>query len=271
MIGKKLESQMDILFFLKERTKFIRFYYECAEKPFGDTIWKIEAGEAPSDQPLDHEYVDGEPPFMEEWSNANLALNILGCSCVSMLSASLQLYFKTWETELGIQWQPKEREKAFKTGFIQGCKECFGDVLKLSWSDCPANFELLEQVVLARNRDQHPERITSMSVAHTKSDWEKRANLHFLNDFGRAIAADPEMAAITWLIPEVHVSRKALFVAIAQVEALAEWLEPRMIAARYPRRLFEPRNSAPHLVNFLYFNRCGITESTPSRRFLSSS
>lgn len=226
---------MDILFFLKERTKFIRFYYDTAEKPFGDTIAKIEAGEAPFDEPSESKDIDGEPPFMEEWSEANLALNILGRTCVSMLSSTLQLYFKTWETELRIQWEPEERKKAFKTGFVQGYKVCFGDVLKLSWADCPADFELLEQVVLARNRDQHPDRITSMGVKHSKSDWEKRAHLHFLNEPAKIMATDPEMAAIAWLIPEVHVSREALFAAIAQVEALAEWLEPQMIAARYSR------------------------------------
>ncbi len=225
---------MDVLFFLKERTKFIRFYYDAAEKPFRGTIDKIESGEPPFDEPPACEGIDGEPSFMTEWSDANEALNILGRSCVSMLSASLQLYFKTWEIELGIQWKPKERNQAFKPGFIHGYKMCFGDALRLSWADCPADFELLEQVVLARNCDQHPKRISSMRVQHLKIEWKKGARLHFLDDLGRAIAADPEMAAIDWLIPDVHVSQEVLFAAIEQVEALCEWLEPRMLAAKYP-------------------------------------
>ena len=56
---------MDVLFFLRERTKFIRYFYETAAEPFRETIRKIEADEAPFDNPPYSE--DGEPPFLEEW------------------------------------------------------------------------------------------------------------------------------------------------------------------------------------------------------------
>ena len=38
---------MSVLYFLKERTRLIRQYYEQAAKPFSETIRKIEAEEAP--------------------------------------------------------------------------------------------------------------------------------------------------------------------------------------------------------------------------------
>ena len=38
---------MDVLYFLKERTQFIRKYYETASEPFREIMRKIEAGEAP--------------------------------------------------------------------------------------------------------------------------------------------------------------------------------------------------------------------------------
>ena len=38
---------MNVLYFLKERTRLIRQYYEQAAKPFSETIRKIEAEEAP--------------------------------------------------------------------------------------------------------------------------------------------------------------------------------------------------------------------------------
>ena len=60
---------MDVLFFLKERTKFIRYFYETAGEPFRETIRKIEADEAPFDDPPYSE--DGEPPFLEEWTEAD--------------------------------------------------------------------------------------------------------------------------------------------------------------------------------------------------------
>ena len=40
---------MDILFFLKERTRFIRYFYETAGEPFHETTRKIEASEPPFD------------------------------------------------------------------------------------------------------------------------------------------------------------------------------------------------------------------------------
>jgi len=35
---------MDVLYFLKERTEFIRRYYDTASEPFQETLRKIEVG-----------------------------------------------------------------------------------------------------------------------------------------------------------------------------------------------------------------------------------
>ncbi len=55
---------MEVLFFLKERTKFIRHFYETAGESFRETKRQIEAGEPPFDNPPYSE--DGEPPYLEE-------------------------------------------------------------------------------------------------------------------------------------------------------------------------------------------------------------
>ncbi len=52
---------MDVLFFLKERARFIRYYYKTAAEPFRETIRKIEADEAPFDDPTYSE--DDEPAW----------------------------------------------------------------------------------------------------------------------------------------------------------------------------------------------------------------
>ena len=106
---------MDVLFFLKERTRFIRYFYQTAAEPFRETIRKIEAGEAPFDDPPYSE--DGEPPFLEEWLAADTALAMLGRTCISMLSASLQLYFKTWEGELGVTWEKESANGRSRAAF----------------------------------------------------------------------------------------------------------------------------------------------------------
>ena len=219
---------MHVLWFLKERTTFIRRFYEQAGEPFREIMRKIEASEAPFDDPPYSE--DGEPPFLVEWSEAHMALEVLGRTCVSMLSASIQLYFKCWEAELGVTWKPGERENAFKSGFIEGYKVTFGELLGLDWGDCPVDFGVLEQVNLARNRDQHPDDVTSMRITHDRKTRERFSELLFVSESDRKMFEDPDMAGISWMSPAVHVSREALFTAIEQVEKLGEWLEERMFA-----------------------------------------
>ena len=222
---------MDVLFFLKERTRFIRHFYETAGEPFRESMRKIETGEPPFDNPPYSE--DGEPPYLEEWMQADEGLEVLGRTCLSMLSSSLQLYFKTWESELRIRWEEGERERGFKKGFLQGYQIFFGKVLKLSWDDCPANLGLIEQITLARNRDQHPELISTMRVDHSRNDREKHRHLFIVSETEQKMYADPEIEGISWMNPPLYVSRETLFTAIEQVETLAEWLEERMLAVRY--------------------------------------
>ena len=224
---------MDVLFFLKERTRFTRYFYETAGEPFRETIRRIEADEPPFDNPPYSE--DGEPPYLEEWMQAEEGLEVLGRTCLSMLSPSLQLYFKTWERELGIRWEEGERERAFRKGFLRGYQICFGEVLGLSWDECPANLDLIEQIALGRNRDQHPEHISSMRVNHARKDLEKHPHPFFVSETERRMYADPEMEGTFLMSPSVHVSHEALFTAIEEVEKLTEWLEEPMFAVKYGR------------------------------------
>ena len=97
--------------------RFIREFYETAGEPFRETMRKIESGEPPFEPPYSE---DGEPPYLSEWIEADTALDVLGRACVSMVSASLKLYFETWEGQLGVVWEKGERKKAFKDGFLHG-------------------------------------------------------------------------------------------------------------------------------------------------------
>ena len=90
---------MDVLYFLKERTGFIRRHHETAAAPFRATIRNIEEGKVPFDDPPYSE--DGEPAFLAEWIDAATGLDMLGRACISMLSASLQLYFKLGNPSFG--------------------------------------------------------------------------------------------------------------------------------------------------------------------------
>lgn len=224
---------MDVLFFFKERTRFIRQFYNTAAAPFMQTMKAIEDSEPPFDNPPYSE--DGEPAYLAEWIEASEALEVLGRTCLSMLSPSLQLYFRRWEQQFGVQWEADEKKKAFKKGFLNGYMFCFEQVLGISRDDCPANLDLIEQVTLARNRDQHPEDITSMRVTHGKARKDRSTPHFFMSAQDRAMFSDPEMADISFLDPAIHVSRDNLFAAIEETERLTDWLEVHMLEKRWGR------------------------------------
>jgi hypothetical protein len=223
---------VDILAFLKDRTTFIREFYKIASSPFRETMRKIEAGEPPFEPHLAN-YED-EPPFTTEWIEANTSLEVLGRVCVSMLSAGLKLYFNTWCSHLHIETQQSE-QALFKNGFLDGHKRLLGGRLGIEWSECPADFAVIEQVILARIRDQHPDSITRQSVSHRREDLAKFAHLFFMSETDQKIFADPELAGNRFFSFSVHVTAEKLLSAIREVEALAEWLEPRLIEHRWPR------------------------------------
>jgi len=226
---------MDVLYFLRERTRFIRLVFDSTTAPFSSVMQKIENEEPPFEPPYSE---DGEPPFLAEWMEAEEGLQVVGRMCISMLSAALQLYFKTWEDELGLKWEPPAKRKVyFERGFVAGYRRAFGEVLNLSWDECPADFDVLEQLVLARNRDQHPDHIANLRVSHRYEQLRRFAEPIFLSDGDRnRLASDPDAADIRWLTPAIHVSREAFAVAVGEVEKLADWLEERMIAQKYEHK-----------------------------------
>jgi hypothetical protein len=220
---------MDVLFFFKERTRFIRQFYNKAAAPFLQTMDAIEKAAPPFDNPPYSE--DGEPAYLVEWIEASEALEVLGRTCLSMLSPALQLYFKTWERQLGVHWEEEQRKKAFKKGFLNGYLTCFEQVSGVVREECPADLDLIEEVILARNRDQHPEDITSMRVTHGRG--KTGSNKFFMDERDRAMFSDPEMRSFSFLDPVVHVSGEKLFAAILEAENLVDWLEVWLLNTRW--------------------------------------
>jgi hypothetical protein len=220
---------MDILSFLKERTRLIRQYYEYAALPFSETMRKIESEEAPYIPPYSE---DGEPPFVSEWIDASELLEVTGRCCISMLSASLQLYFMTWEQKLGFNCGKEFTSEFKKGGLIGGYRACLSGRVGIDWSCCPADLDIIEQIVLARNRDQHPESITTIRVTHHKKDHKRYPQPFFLSEHESKLFQNAGFPSL-FMSPSVHVSRKKLMISITQVECLCEWLEEKILNAKH--------------------------------------
>lgn len=153
-----------------------------------------------------------------------------------MLSASLQLYFKAWDRELGLSCGGDFAVAFKKEGLVGGYRACLTERVGVDWGSCPADLAIIEQVVLARNRDQHPESITTVRVTHAKKDWQRYPQPFFLSEREVELFQDGDGPSL-FMSPLLHVSRDKLMTAIDQVERLCEWLEEKMFDAKYPSRV----------------------------------
>jgi hypothetical protein len=220
---------VDVDYFLKKRTNFIRFYYDQCVVPFAKIKHQIENELPPFDDPPYSE--DSEPLYLDKWMEADAGIKIAGLSCVSLLSDSLKLYFGSLQHRvIGFSFGDEESEKkAFKKGFVAAYTGVLGCILDTDWSDCSADLKLIEQVVLARNRGQHGGDLTSFLVSHDKRTLDKHPRPFFLNEYERESWMEDDGTGASWLLmPNVEVTREALFTAIEHVEKLAEWIEGRM-------------------------------------------
>jgi hypothetical protein len=220
---------MDVSYFLHERTRLIRTYYAIASQAFRETMRKIDAEEEPFVPPYSE---DSEPAFLTEWLEARDFLEVTGRTCVSMLAASLTLFLRHWEKQLCLSCKDMDKN-VFKTGMLNGYRKCFEAVSQVSWDTCPVNLDLIEQVVLARNRDQHPEDIWGLGVSHSEDDREKYPSLFFIEDQERDLIGDAGEYA-PCMSARLHVSGEKLEQAIREVEALAVWLEDCLVRVQYP-------------------------------------
>ena len=70
---------MDVRYFLKARTTFIRQLYDTCSAPYLERKQKIEAKEYPFVPPYSE---DGEPPFLQEWIEADESLKKRKDDCI---------------------------------------------------------------------------------------------------------------------------------------------------------------------------------------------
>jgi hypothetical protein len=213
---------MDVGYFLRERITFIRRFYETAAKPFEDIKRKIEAGEEPYEPPYSE---DGEPPFLTEWQEADECLQVLAHACISMVSAALKLYFKAWERELG---RPLDEASKREDGLINRYRVYFERNFGIRFSEGPSDLPLLEEIVLARNRFQHPDDLVSVVPTYSESDVEKLPRIFFMHETERRLFVEDGVAFAPWMLPTVSISGEQLRAAIAEVERFGEWLETQI-------------------------------------------
>lgn len=172
---------MDVEFFFRSRTAFIRYFYAAAVKPFRHLQNLIEREEEPYVPPCSE---DGEPPFLSEWIDADTGAQFVGRAAISMLSDALKLYFVEWSKQFALNCADRF-SKEFKKGYWNGYRACFEERTGINWSAAPASLDVLEQIALARNSSQHLNRLWSSEARHAKDIRSKFPNPLFVHDYAR--------------------------------------------------------------------------------------
>ncbi|MDE2048182.1 MAG: hypothetical protein KGJ44_07235 [Betaproteobacteria bacterium] len=219
---------MDILYFLTERTTFIRQFYATAASPYLERMRKIEAEQEPYVPEYDDDCV--EPPFLDEWLESSQSIATLAHICVSMLAAALHLYFDAWVRYSGMEVPSSLKESIFKRkGWLSGYIEHFSQNLNIRFEDSNTNLELLEEIVLARNRSAHPSSIVDSSTRYNFSDLKKLSSPFFVHPIEWRLIANHDSDELpAFFLPKIHVDEAKLHAAIDEVEKLANWFESKV-------------------------------------------
>jgi len=222
---------VNVLWFLEKRVTFLRQLYETASLSYLERKAKIERQEEPYVPPYSE---DPEPSFLSEWLEADESLQALGHFCLSMLAASLNLYFKAWEREAGYPIEPSLKSAFKNSGWLRGYQLHFRDRLGVDIEAGPVEFNFLHEVVLARNRIQHQASIVQSRPTFSASDLQKVKHPFFLNESERDLFNDPETNELQtrWLLePSVHVTPEKLFATLDSVLEFAQWFD-RQVSER---------------------------------------
>jgi hypothetical protein len=164
---------MDVLFFLKLRTDFLRRFYKQALFPFLEAKRKIREHEEPfNDPPFDD---SGDPPYLKEWEEADEAIEVLGQACVSFLSGSLKLFLNESEQEFRKFYGPLPEKDAstFKRhGSVTGYQHWFASV-GINMEDSRVDINVISEIVYTRHMAEHHNSIGSMQLPQDESARKK--------------------------------------------------------------------------------------------------
>jgi hypothetical protein len=213
---------MNVFGFLKLRLEFIMQLHERSCAPFVQIKQQIEDEVPPYDPPYSE---DGEPPYLAEWLEADESLQVLGYSCITMLAASLQLFFKTWETELRKPAMPQYKTVFTKKGWLNGYRQYFSDTLGIDFAKSPIPLIRLEEIVRARNVVQHPNNIASNKVSFTDDDLDVLQEPFLSSEIDRRMSLSFSDTS-RWFLPlTLHVPPEKFEAALKDTAQFAAWLD----------------------------------------------
>jgi hypothetical protein len=204
---------MDLLYFLRQRTRFVRYVSDTVVPHLAEIKRKIETGEEPY---IDRRYYEDadEPAFLQEFEDADLAVDVIGMTCLGMLQSAFLSFLREYVKEVGGPELLGRVSKMKRGSSLQNFHAFFAKVLGIDWSKSGVDLALIEQVVLTRNDFQHNAEIFSGYVFQTSNHAQKYPDTAFRHP------SWPEL-----LDARLTVDRDKLEASIRAVEGLCEYLE----------------------------------------------
>ncbi|MGX5872994.1 hypothetical protein MJ547_04430, partial [Burkholderia gladioli] len=125
-----------------------------------------------------------------------------------------------------------------KQGFVAGYRALFEQQLSVKLDDSGVDLEVLEQVVLVRNRVQHQESLVMNRPSHSKAELARLKSPLFLDDHERdVLLRTAGNGTSTWLTaPRVAVTGDHLMGVLDAVDRLADWMDQAVEPFRNGRR-----------------------------------
>jgi hypothetical protein len=152
---------MDVIAILTGQRRAVERLYDEAAGVFAARKKKIEAAEEPyQPPPFNPDYDDPEPPFLEEWLEADEFQDIVGQACLSIVQSCLKDYLDGVLERSGIEEQVKKfmsqrRNHVKDESWFGRYLAFFALEYSIDWTKCPVPTEDLEEINLARNDIQH--------------------------------------------------------------------------------------------------------------------
>lgn len=182
---------MDILAILRGQRRAVERLYDGAAGVFIDRKKRIDGGEAPyQPPPFDPDTDDPEPPFLDEWIEAEEFQDIIGQACISIIHSCLKDYLDGVIERSGItveaeKFMSRRRNRVRRESWFGRYLALFADAYSIDWTQCPIPREALEEINLARNDIQHGRPALSLGRYQNEHHKERFPSGLFIHDYER--------------------------------------------------------------------------------------
>lgn len=223
---------MDVSYFLGKRLDYIEYYFQTCTDTFLGEMSAIENGAPPYDDPP---YSEGpEPAYLEEWLRANDALETLGRSCISMLAKLATQYVDyLFKRQIGITFDTEAFKKEVKkSGIAPFYRDALLEIYP-SLETANIDFDVIEAVILIRNRDQHEDEFLGNGIKVNTKMTEKPGVLKFVSLQDLSTFQETQSS---WCLPHITVNRESFSRAVNSIRDLAVWLDAHEHEMRAWRR-----------------------------------